>query len=471
MNNMNNMSNLKKLGKLTQLGIALLVATVLGAITRWDGYPAQGQQDTSQLEEPFNIGVKLVAQGLTSPVTLSTAPDGSGRLFIVDEVGLIKILASDGTLLSQPFLDMTSRIVPLMPDYDERGLLGLAFHPGYATNGRIFVYYNAPLRPGAPPDYDDTATLSEFRVSPTDPNRADPTSERIILQIDKPQFNHNGGTIAFGPDGYLYMSIGDGGGAHDVGLGHVEDWFPDNAGGNGQDIEQNLLGSVLRLDVNNGSPYGIPADNPFVGRPGLDEIYAYGLRNPFNISFDMGGNHALYVGDAGQFLWEEVDIITAGGNYGWNIKEGTHCFDAENPFVPPATCPDTTPDGTPLLDPIIEYANSENPMVQGLGHVVVSGYVYRGTQLRQLRGRYVFGDWSTSEEEPDGSLFAADPRGSGLWRLHELLIPDNPDGRLGHFVLGFGQDTSGEMYVLTTDMLGPAGTTGKVFKLVRPGGR
>jgi glucose/arabinose dehydrogenase len=419
----------------------------------------------------MSVGIRLVAEGLTSPVAFVPPTDTSGRIFIVDQIGLIKILMPDGTLLSQPFLDLRSRIIPLNPGYDERGLLGLAFHPGYATNGRFFVYYNRPLRPGGPPGYDDTATLSEFRVSATDPNVADLDSERVILQMDKPQFNHNGGTIAFGPnDGYLYLSIGDGGGANDVGLGHVEDWFPDNGGGNGQDIEQNLLGNILRIDVNNGLPYGIPPDNPFVGRTGLDEIYAYGFRNPYRFSFDMEGSHELFVGDAGQGLWEEVSRVTRGGNYGWNVKEGTHCFDAENPQVPPPSCPNSTPDGTPLTDPVIEYANSANPAVQGLGRVVVGGYVYRGTDLPQLRGRYVFGDWSREFVRPDGTLFASKPSRSGLWRIQELQIPKNPGGRLGHFVLGFGQDLSGEVYVLTTDMLGPSGSTGKVFKLTRPGG-
>jgi glucose/arabinose dehydrogenase len=267
-------------------------------------------------DEPPAVGLRLVADGLTSPVDLVPVPDGSGRMFVVDQVGLIRILRPDGTLASQPFLDLRDRIVKLSPSYDERGLLGLAFHPDYAHNGRFFVYYSAPLRPGAPAGFNTTSTVSEFHVSASDPDRADTGSERVLLQVDKPQSNHNAGTLLFGPDdGDLYISIGDGGGANDVGLGHVDDWYDANAGGNGQDVTQNLLGNILRIDVDSGDPYGIPADNPFVGRPGLDEIYAYGFRNPYRMSFDMGGTHRLLVGDAGQGRWEEVSDVTRGGDY------------------------------------------------------------------------------------------------------------------------------------------------------------
>jgi glucose/arabinose dehydrogenase len=365
-----------------------------------------------------------------------------------------------------------------MPEFDERGVLGLAFHPGYAGNGRFFVYYSAPLRAGAPAGYDHTARVSEFRVSATNANRADPASERIVLQEDKPQFNHNGGTLLFGPsDGYLYISFGDGGGADDVGLGHVEDWYLTNAGGNGQDIQNNLLGNILRIDVDHGDPYAIPADNPFAGMPGCadgcDEIWAYGFRNPYRMSFDPGGSRDLFVGDAGQELWEEVSIAVKGGNFGWNVKEGTHCFSTENPNESPAECPDTVGSahpraGDPLIDPVIEYANHHQP--GGLGATVIGGHVYRGSALPQFFGRYVFGDWSREFEEPDGSLFVAKARKKGLWHMQQLRIATSPTGRLGHYLLGFGQDPAGEMYALTTDQTGPTGTTGEVFKLVRPSG-
>jgi glucose/arabinose dehydrogenase len=447
--------------------VCATVAVVGGAA------PVQAQEADSPA-----VGLRLVADGMTSPVALVSAGDGSGRRFVVDQVGLIRVLRPDGTLAPEPFLDLRSRIVPLMPGFDERGLLGLAFHPGYASNGRFFVYYSAPLRAGAPAGYDNTARVSEFRVSAANPNRADPASERIVLQVDDPQFNHNGGTLLFGPDdGYLYISIGDGGGADDVGLGHVEDWYTANEGGNGQDIQNNLFGDILRIDVDRGDPYAIPQDNPFTAAPGCadgcDETWAYGFRNPYRMSFDRGGNHDLFVGDAGQELWEEVSIAVKRGNFGWNVKEGTHCFSTDNPDESPSECPDTVGAphpraGDPLIDPIIEYANHHQP--GGLGATVIGGHVYRGRALPQFSGRYVFGDWSREFEEPDGSLFVAQRRKKGLWKMQQLRVATSPTGRLGHYLLGFGQDPSGEMYALTTDQTGPSGTTGKVFRLVRPSG-
>jgi glucose/arabinose dehydrogenase len=423
--------------------------------------------DQSELADPFEVGVKLVAEGFTSPIGIVSAFDGSGRLFIIDQIGLIRIVTRQGQLLADPFLDVRSKVVALRA-FDERGLLGLAFHPEYASNGRFFIYYNAPPMTAG---FDNTATFSEFRVS-SDPNKADPLSERVFLRLDDPQFNHNGGTLAFGADGFLYMSIGDGGAANDCAFGHVEDWYADNCGGNGQDVEQNLFGNILRIDVNGAMPYGIPADNPFVGGPGLDEIYAYGFRNPYRISFDMGTGR-LFAGDAGQGLWEEVSLVEKGGNYGWNVKEGTHCFDAENNTVSPADCPDAVESGVragdPLIDPIIEYANAAQP--GGLGRTVVGGVVYRGSTLRQLAGRYVFGDWSREFGTPDGTLFAATERKKGLWRMQELVVANHASGRLDHRILGFGQDPEGEVYVGATINLGPSGTTGKVFKLVRPSGK
>jgi hypothetical protein len=204
----------------------------------------------------------------------------------------------------------------------------------------------------------------------------------------------------------------------------------------------------------------------------MDEIWAYGLRNPYRMSFDMGGGHELFVGDAGQELWEEVSIAVKGGNLGWNVKEGTHSFSTDNPDESPAECPDTVGSphpraGDPLIDPVIEYKNHHQP--GGLGATVIGGHVYRGTDLPQFSGRYAFGD-SSREEEPDGSVFVATPRKRGLWKLQQLQIAGRPDRCLGHYVLGFGQDLAGEMYVLTTDPQGPSGTTGRVYRLVRPSG-
>ncbi len=417
----------------------------------------------SAMELPLSIDVQLVAEGLTSPIQVVSADDGRRRLFIIDQVGVIRIVTREGVLLPTPFLDVRAKLVPLMPGFDERGILGLAFHPKYRKNGRFFVYYSAPLRPSAPAGYNHTARISEFRVS-GNPNIADPVFERVILEVDKPQFNHNGGTLAFGKDDYLYISLGDGGGANDVGLGHVEDWYAGNGGGNGQDKEANLLGNILRIDIDQGTPYGIPRGNPFVGKPGLDEIWAYGFRNPYRMSFDTKDGHRLFVGDAGQRRWEEVDIVERGGNYGWNVREGTHCFDAENNTVEPESCPSAEPDGTRLRDPVIEYANSAQ--AGGIGVTVIGGNVYRGNRIKSLRGMYVFGDFSRGFFPPDGTLLAARPQRRGLWPIRELRVASSPNGRLNDYILGFGVDDRGEIYVGGKDVLGPSGTTGKVYRLI-----
>jgi glucose/arabinose dehydrogenase len=281
------------------------------------------------------VDLELVAEGFASPIGVVSVPDNSDRLFVIDQAGKIWIIDSTGNKLATPFIDLSGMMVTLNVNYDERGLLGLAFHPDYKTNGRFFVYYQKPPRAGGPVagvNWNNFSRVSEFKVSTSNSNVADISSEKVILEWDDPQSNHNGGTIAFGPDGYLYIALGDGGSANDVAPGHVDDWYAANAGGNGQDIEANLFGSILRININvsNGANYGIPADNPFVNKAGLDEIYAYGFRNPFRMSFDMGGSHDLYAGDAGQALYEEIDRVTKGGNYGWNVKEGAHCFNAAN---------------------------------------------------------------------------------------------------------------------------------------------
>jgi glucose/arabinose dehydrogenase len=421
------------------------------------------------------IGVQVVASGLTSPIQL-VQPSGISTRFVVDQIGLIRMIAADGTLLPQPFLDLRTSITPLNPNGDERGLLGLAFHPAFRNNGRFFVFYTSPPRAGAPTGFNNTIVIAEFRADvPTSDDSVPvviPGSERTVLQVHHPQANHNGGTVAFGPDGYLYISIGDGGGRDDENpLGHVPDWYDFNAGGNGQDITSNLLGNILRIDVDGGVPYAVPADNPFVGREGLDEIWAYGFRNPYRFAFDPGGSRALLVGDAGQELWEEVSTVTRGGNYGWNVKEGTHCFDAENPTVVPADCPTVDPTtGEPLRNPVIEFANWKNtalPASYRLSLTVVGGHVYRGSTIPWLQGRYIFAGASTPAGGPGGRVFVATSMGSGLWPISELLV--NGTGRLNRVVKGFGQDNAGEVYVMATVNAGPSGTTGTVFKLVPPG--
>jgi glucose/arabinose dehydrogenase len=415
-------------------------------------------------DDPFDpaediIDLELVAEGLTAPVALREAPDASDRLFAADQTGAIRVIEADGSLRSQPFLDLSGKLVALQPNYDERGLLGLAFHPDYEGNGRFFVYYSAPLRPGAPAGFNHTSIVSEFTVS-SDPDVADAASERILLAIDQPQGNHNGGTLAFGPDGYLYISLGDGGGRDDEGMGHVSDWYDENAGGNAQNVEANFLGSILRIDVDGAQPYAVPAGNPFVDKDGLDEIWAYGFRNPYRFSFDMGGTGALIAGDAGQDLYEEVSVVEQGGNYGWNVKEGRHCFDTANPEDPPPDCPDTGQFGERLVDPVIEYANAGNG---GPGIVVVGGFVYRGNDIPDLDGLYIFGDYSSDAGTPDGVVFVASPGGSS-WSFEELRF--GPAGaRLGHYLLGFGQDASGEIYLLVNDTGAPSGNSGRVYRL------
>lgn len=432
---------------------------------------------TTATEEPApetgvgQIALELVADGLNSPVVFVPVDDGSRRYLIADQAGLIYVLDGDGELLETPFLDLRDRMVTLMEGFDERGLLGLALHPEYADNGRLFVYYSAPLREGAPQEFNHTSHISEFQVSADDQNVADPDSEQILLQVDEPQFNHDGGQILFGPDGYLYIPLGDGGGANDVGDGHVEDWYDVNEGGNGQSPDANLLGSILRIDVDaegaDGQPYGIPDDNPFAGgEEALPETWAYGFRNPFRISFDMGGDNQLYVADVGQDRWEEVNIVTAGGNYGWNVKEATHCFNTDNPSEDRDECPDQTPDGEPLIDPVIEYQNANQQ--GGLGLSIIGGYIYRGDALSGFEGQYIFGDWSESFGEGLGQLLVATPSDTEgeLWPMEQLPVSGRDDGSLGEFLLSIGQDLEGELYILTSETPGPTGETGKVYRLV-----
>ena len=457
------------------VGIVLALAVIScsdsdqnASLTQPDVTPVFSHAGPSAMGAPVAIGIEVVATGFTSPVQLVQAPGNNGRRFVIDQIGKIWGISPEDDVMPKPFLDISSKITPLSPGYDERGLLGLAFHPNFGQNGRFFVYYTAPLRAGGPAGFNHTGVIAEYRVTQGKQQiHADASTERILLQWDHPQSNHNGGTLAFGPDGMLYISIGDGGRANDTGLGHVEDWFTENGGGNAQDITQNLLGNILRIDVNGALPYAIPADNPFVGQAGLDEIWAYGLRNPYRMSFDMGGSHMLLAQDAGQELWEEVSVIVRRGNYGWNVKEGTHCFDAEAPTVSPATCPtsDSTT-GEVLRDPVIEFANTKNP-IGGLAFTVVGGNVYRGSLAPALAGKYVFGGATASLTAPDGRLFVATPASSGLWPMAELLV--NGTSRINHVVKGFGQDKAGEVYVMASEILGPTGNTGKVLKITAPG--
>lgn len=406
------------------------------------------------------IKLEPVAAGLAAPVHATHAGDGSGRLFIVDQAGTIRIV-KDGVLLPTPFLDLTAEIPPLNPFFDERGVLGLAFHPDYADNGRFFVRYSKP-REGDPtePCFGTSRgcheeVLAEFSVS-ADPDVADPIGT-ILFRIDEPQFNHDAGMVEFGPDGFLYFSLGDGGGAHD-GLADM----PPSHGpiGNGQNIDT-ALGAMLRIDVDGAFPYAIPPDNPFVGTDGLDEIYAYGLRNPYRFSFDNGpgGDGRLFLADVGQNLFEEVDIIVKGGNYGWVIKEGFSCFDPFQPQNPPDSCPATGPLGEPLIDPIVDYSHDEG------GISVIGGYVYRGSRSSCLTGKYVFGDFSDQFFAPGGRLYFLEEPNPNEFEIREFQIgPD--DVPYGLFVKGFGEGEDGEIYALGSTALESVGDTGLVERIV-----
>lgn len=416
----------------------------------------QSCDDDDDPVDQQEVNLNLIADGFTSPVFLTEPPGNTERLFVVDQPGVIYIV-QDGERLDQPFMDISDRVIALSNPADERGLLGLAFHPDYQSNGRFFVYYSGDLRAEAPASFDHTSYISEFSVS-ANPDLADESSERIILAVDQPQANHNAGTLAFGADGYLYISLGDGGGAHDIGTGHVEDWYADNAGGNGQDITENLLGSILRIDVDGQEPYAIPAGNPFVGNDGLDEIFAYGFRNPYRFSFDP--ENRIIAADAGQFLYEEVDLVEKGGNYGWNVKEGTHCFDAENPETPPSSCPSTDENGNLLIDPVIEFKNSST-FSDGLGNAVIGGYVYTGSMEPSLNNQYIFGVLAQHPDQGDGAIFAAERSGS-QWDFEKISIVNMTNGEIGQFVLGFGQDNAGEIYVLVKGMQSNSGAVYRI---------
>ena len=405
----------------------------------------------------ITIGLGTLATGLTSPVDLLPAPDNPNKLLVVDQTGKVNVI-QNGVLQSTPFLDYTSRLVSLMPAYDERGLLGMAFSPEYNQVGspgfhKVYVYASEPANTGTAtftvPDigastFDNQGVLSEFTVGAT--GSIDFSTRRELFRNNHPQFNHNGGQLAFGPDGDLYMGIGDGGNANDVGPGH------NATTGNAQDTTR-IEGKVLRIDpLGNNSAngqYGIPASNPFAnGVGGLPEIYAYGFRNPYRMSFD--GN-TLLVADVGQDNVEEVDNVKNGQNYGWNTKEGTFLFDKTNGHVSVDTV------GHPsLTDPILEYDHDE-------GIATVGGFVYHGSGIPALDGKYVFGDFSRSFGAPDGRIFYAD---LSTGQINEFNYAGMSS--LGLFVKGFGEDANGEIYLLGSKTLGPAGNTGVVVEILAP---
>lgn len=391
--------------------------------------PERGMPRGSKL-----IDLQTVATGLVSPVQVTHA--GDSRLFVVDQIGLVRVI-DGGVLRPAPFLDLRSRLVGLLAGYDERGLLSLAFHPAYARNGKLYVYYSAPT---TTPGFDHRNVVSEFTVS-SDPNAANDASERVILAIDNPQPNHSADHIAFGPDGFLYISKGDGGGSGDRDANHTPGL------GNGQDTST-LLGKVLRVDVDHQDPglaYAIPSGNPFVGVTGArPEIWAYGLRNPFRFAFDRGGSNRLFLADVGQGAAEEIDIITRGGNYGWRAREGSRPFD-------------TSLSQTGYVDPIADYSHAD-------GSAVIGGFVYRGTAIPSLVGSYVFGDLAGPRGR--ARLFHLDESMPNQFQAFELHIGATDRGVGPVSLKGFGEDAAGELYALVSGIIGPSGTTGQVLKIV-----
>jgi glucose/arabinose dehydrogenase len=391
--------------------------------------------------------------GVNTPLAM-VQPKGDTRTFVIEQNGRVRI-ARNGKLEGTPFLDIRHLIVDLHHDFDERGLLGLAFHPDFKKNGRFYVAYSGHLNYqddlGKMLWYSHTNTVAEYSVSEDDPDVADPNSAQIISAIDWPQFNHNGHWIDFGPDGMLYISTGDGGYANDWGIGH------NVTEGNGQDLTSKL-GKMLRVDVDGGTPYMVPADNPHVGNhDATPEIFAHGLRNPWRCSFDMGGNNDLICGDVQQNSFEEISVIKNGGNYGWRKMEASHCFDYTKPDNHPASCAKAG-----ITMPILEYKNCTAQPEGCKGISVTGGYVYRGKH-KAWDGAYIFGDWSKSFAAMDGQIFVGTQK-AGKWSMDTATVT-NMDGNIP-YILAFAQDRDGEVYALTSITTGPNGSLDTIYKVV-----
>jgi glucose/arabinose dehydrogenase len=435
----------------------------------------------------ISIGLLPIATGLGAPDYGISPPNDPSRLFVLEQKGTIRVIQY-GTMLPTPALDLTALVStagtgPLVQSSanDERGLLGIAFHPGFndpASPGFHTLYtYNSqnisgPVTYAAPNGANQTYknAINEWKVSAADPNIIDPASKREIISFGKNASNHNGGTIAFGPDGYLYLATGDGGNANDVGASHLV------GTGNAQSLTV-ALGKMLRLDpvapalkpaspdaVSTNGQYRIPADNPFLATAGaVPEIYAYGFRNPYRFAFDKGGTHDLIEADVGQNTIEEINRVIKGGNFGWNTKEGTFLFNSATGAV------GLNSPGSPagLIDPIsgpggtLEYDHGDGISITG-------GFVYRGTGIPDLVGKYVFGDLALrgTPTRADGRLFYADLQDG---TIREFLLPQFVNDQIpnGLTVHGFGQDDAGELYAMVTNT--PSnGTGGLVYKLVIP---
>lgn len=397
----------------------------------------------------LQLCLEEVANGLRNPVAMVHAGDGTHRFFIAEQLGLVWVYLHTRARLDKPFLNISQAVLTSPWEGDERGFLGLAFHPGYRHTGKVYVYYSVELR------LEEKIRISEFTVSSDDMNVLDHRSERIILEVDEPASNHNGGQLLFGDDGFLYIFTGDGGMAGD----------PFGKYGNSQN-KSALLGKVLRVDVNHnhrGPLYRIPVDNPFARDPGArPEVYAYGVRNMWRCSVDRGdpltkeGKGRIFCGDVGQNKYEEVDIIEKGRNYGWKAKEGFSCYDKK-------LCANSS-----LNDvlPIFAYPHS-------VGKSVTGGYIYRGCQSPNLNGLYIFGDFMS------GRLMAlAEDSRSGTWHDHKICMGRGQTclfpglcNQYHRYIISFGEDEAGELYFLSTRIPTSTSPTGVVYKIVDPARR
>ncbi len=367
----------------------------------------------------ITLKVQEVATNLEA-LTAMAFP-GNGDIWVTEQKGKIRLIRN-GKLIDLPLLDLKTKLTKINNGYEERGFLGLTLHPRFKSNGKFYVCYSAPSNQKS----DNTEVLAEYTLT-AGSDQVDPNSGRIILSLEDPEGNHNGGCIAFGPDGYLYISFGDGGGQHDK---HGEI-------GNGQNLDT-WLGKILRIDIDTNTGYNVPKDNPFVGKPNVKpEIWAYGFRNVWRFSFDKASGQ-LFAGEVGQDNWEEVDIINKGANYGWRILEGTHCHN-----------PATGCDSNGITMPITEYSHKEGVSVTG-------GYVYNGKLLTDLKSKYLFADWT-------GPMFYLQKDGAN-WQRGNIVLQNIPPNLK---ITSFGEDEAGELYILTNPDTGPGNTNGIVFKIVK----
>jgi glucose/arabinose dehydrogenase len=382
--------------------------------------PSQGQHSENKLDDKALVfQLQQVSDSLTAPVALENAHDGSGRLFVGEQGGRIRII-QDGRLLKAPFLDISNLLVPMENIYLNVGLLGFAFHPDYRHNGRFFVHYIAPC---TKPGFDNQSVIEEFHVSKDNPNRADPDG-KIILRLPQPEQNRNGGNMVFGPDGDLYIGFGDGG----------------NHGktkGSSQDLST-LFGKIIRIDVDHGAPYQIPQDNPFLGTKARGEIWAYGFRMPWRISFDRQTGQ-LFCGDVGEGTYEEVDLVKEGGNYGWDAREADHPYD---------TALDVQ--GADFIGPIAEYKHTE-------GVCVIGGYVYRGSSWPALDGKYIYADFTAK-------LFYLSPE-HGQWESHVCRLDSTRSAPMPHHINSFGEGEDGTIYLIGQNKTGALSPSGVVYKI------